>query len=142
MIKVESFLVSEERLAVTRNFDVVLVCQKARDLASSVGLEGNDQVCVVIATSEVTRNILLYAGEGEVWLRHVRRENCEGLSVVASDRGPGIPDVELALQDGYSTGGGLGVGLSGARRLMDDFHVESEVGEGTVITMTKWAVCS
>ena len=130
--------VAEVRVAVRRDTDIVLACQKGRTLAEQLGMTGNDQVIVVIAISEVARNIISYAGHGEIVLGAIERHGMRGISVVARDEGPGIPDVARALQDGYSTGGGLGLGLAGARRLMDEFEVQSQSGKGTTITMKKW----
>ncbi len=118
--------------------DVVVACQKGRALAARLGFSSDDQVIVVIAISEVTRNIVRYARTGEIILSPIRRGDRRGIVVVARDEGPGIPDIEQALQDGYSTGGGLGLGLSGAKRLMDEFEIVSTVGKGTTIEMRKW----
>jgi serine/threonine-protein kinase RsbT len=130
----------EIRVAVRRDVDIVLACQKGRALAERLGMPGNDQVIVVIAISEVARNIVNYADRGEIVLsafgQNGRRR---GISIVAHDEGPGILDIERALQDGYSTGGGLGLGLAGARRLMDEFKVLSQPGKGTTIVMRKWS---
>jgi serine/threonine-protein kinase RsbT len=103
-----------------------------------LGFSSDDQVVVVIAISEVARNIVRYAQTGEIILAPVRQEHRHGVVVTARDEGPGIPDIEQALQDGYSTGGGLGLGLSGAKRLMDEFKITSQVGKGTMIEMIKW----
>jgi len=116
----------------------VVACQKGRALAARLGFSSDDQVIVVIAISEVTRNIVRYARTGEIILSPIRRGDRRGIVVVARDEGPGIPDIEQALQDGYSTGGGLGLGLSGAKRLMDEFEIVSTVGKGTTIEMRKW----
>ena len=96
--------------------------------------------CTIIATaiSEVARNIVKFARRGEVVLEVVHEGGRDGVRVVARDAGPGIPDVARALEDGYSTYQGLGLGLPGCRRLMDDFTVDSKLGEGTTVTMTKW----
>jgi serine/threonine-protein kinase RsbT len=130
----------EIHVAVRRDVDIVLACQKGRALAERLGMPGNDQVIVVIAISEVARNIVNYADRGEIVLsafgQNGRRR---GISIVAHDEGPGILDIERALQDGYSTGGGLGLGLAGARRLMDEFKVLSQPGKGTTIVMRKWS---
>lgn len=131
---------SETQISLRRDDDIVLACQTGRALAAQAGLSGNDQVVVVIAISEVACNIVKYAQQGEIILCLVRRQPDDqyGLVVVARDQGPGIPDVELAMRDGYSTGQGLGLGLSGAKRLMDEFEIVSQVGRGTTVTMRKW----
>ncbi|MBN1487621.1 MAG: anti-sigma regulatory factor [Anaerolineae bacterium] len=126
------------RILVKRDADIVLVCQRARSLAADLKFSGNDQVALVIAISEIARNIILYAGEGEIFIKTVFDGDTPGICIVARDQGAGISDVSLALQDGYSTGGGLGVGLPGARRLMDEFEIDSKVGQGTTVAMIKW----
>lgn len=128
----------EVSIPITRDTDILLACQKSRTLAAHIGLSGNDQVSVVISVSEIARNMLLYAGQGRITLKPVEQNQKKGLKVVAQDRGPGIADIDLVMQDGYSTGGSLGLGLSGAGRLMDEFEINSQPGEGTTITMTKW----
>jgi serine/threonine-protein kinase RsbT len=130
--------VSEIRVAVRRDIDIVLACQKGRALAERLGMPGNDQVVVVIAISEVARNIINYADCGEIVLSAFGQNGKSGISIVARDEGPGILDIERALQDGYSTGGGLGLGLAGAKRLMDEFQILSQPGKGTTIMMKKW----
>lgn len=125
-------------MAVRRDVDIVLACQKGRALAERLGMSSNDQVVVVIAISEVARNIIEHAKQGEIIVSAVGRNSGQGISVVARDEGPGILDVERALQDGHSTAGGLGLGLAGAKRLMDEFQVLSQPGKGTTITMRKW----
>ena len=131
--------VIEIRVAVRRDVDIVLACQKGRMLAEQLGMPGNDQVVVVIVISEVARNIINYAECGEIILSVSGQNGGWGISIVARDEGPGILDVERALQDGYSTGGGLGLGLAGAKRLMDEFEVLSQPGKGTTIVMKKWS---
>jgi serine/threonine-protein kinase RsbT len=125
-------------IPIKRDTDIVLACQKGRTLAAHLGLTGNDQVSVVIAVSEIARNILRYAERGTIVFKSIQENETPGIMVIAQDEGPGITDLNLVLQDGYSTGGGLGLGLSGAKRLMDDFEIVSEVGRGTTITMKKW----
>lgn len=117
--------------------DVVLARQEARRLASALRFSGAELTLIATVISEVARNIVAYAGKGEIMLRIVQQGQRRGLLVVARDQGPGIADIELALQDGYSTSRGLGLGLPGSKRLMDEFNVVSEVGKGTEITMTK-----
>ena len=129
---------SETRVAIRQDTDTVLACQKGRRLAAEQGLSDNEQVIVVIIISELARNIIRYATSGEIILTTIRRGTMRGVGVVARDSGPGIPDIERALQGGYSTGGGLGQGLSGARRLADEFEIASEPGKGTTVTIRKW----
>lgn len=126
-------------IAIRAEPDIVEARQRGKELAVLAGIHRVDQTLVATAISEITRNILKYAGAGLVELRVIRRDGRSGLEVVARDEGPGIPDVERALQDGFTTGDGLGLGLPGARRLMDEFEIRSEVGGGTTVTMTKWA---
>ena len=111
---------------------------EARALAEQLGFGGADLVMIATAVSEVARNIIEYAKRGEIIVREVHKGSKRGLEVVALDHGPGIPDVEKALQDGYSSARGLGLGLPGSRRLMDEFLIDSKVGKGTAITMKKW----
>lgn len=119
--------------------DIVDARSRGRALGERLGLGGTDLTLIATAISEVARNILSYARNGEIVLDEIRARGRVGLRVVARDRGPGIADVERALEDGFSTGGGLGLGLPGAKRLMDEFDIESSP-EGTVIQMTKWAL--
>ena len=118
--------------------DIVVARQSGRTLAAEAGFAGSELTVIATAISEVARNILAYARTGEILLQQIKRDKQIGLLIVARDKGPGIPDVALALQDGYSTGNGLGLGLPGARRLMDEFEIASEVGRGTTVTMRKW----
>jgi serine/threonine-protein kinase RsbT len=118
--------------------DVVLARQKVRDLASGLRFSGSEMTLIATAISEVARNMVTYAGSGEIVLRIVQRGQRRGIVVIARDRGPGIADIERAMGDGYSTSRGLGLGLPGSKRLMDEFEIVSEVGKGTEITMTKW----
>lgn len=117
---------------------IVLACQRGRQLAAQMQLSDKDQVVVVIAISEVAWNILHHADHGEILLEILHEKNRDILLVVARDWGKGIPDIARAMQDGYSTGDGLGIGLSGAKRLMDEFEIVSEIGYGTIVTMKKW----
>lgn len=112
--------------------------QKGRVLAQELGFSGTECTLIATAISEVARNIISYAGTGEIVLSTLSERGARGVEIVARDEGPGIDDVELALKDGYSTAGSLGMGLPGARRLMDDLEVESPAGRGTTITMRKW----
>jgi serine/threonine-protein kinase RsbT len=132
--------VSEEsqRQSVVTDQDVVRVRQLVRTLAVAVKLSLVDQTKLVTAASELARNTLVYGGGGEVEVTRVHNERRAGIRIVFADQGPGIVDLQLALTDGYTTGGGLGLGLSGARRLVDEFEIDTEVGKGTTITVVKW----
>jgi serine/threonine-protein kinase RsbT len=123
---------------VTTEADVVKVRQTVRTLAVEIKLSLVDQTKVVTAASELGRNLLVYGGGGEVRLDIVRDGARNGLRVIFEDRGPGIPDVEQALKDGFTTGTGFGLGLGGARRLVNDFDIVSNAAEGTRVTITKW----
>jgi serine/threonine-protein kinase RsbT len=120
--------------------DVVTARQEARSMAGDLELTSTDQTLLATAISEVARNITTYATRGEVELSVVRDDNGRaGIKVIARDQGPGIENLELALQDGYTSGGGLGLGLPGARRLVDDFNIETAPGQGTTVTLVMWA---
>ena len=133
---------SEERIAIESDNDVVTARQRARELAARLELTSTDQTLLATAISEVARNITTYAVRGEVLLSIVRDAGPpvrEGIRVVARDKGPGIADLELAMQDGYTSGGGLGLGLPGARRLVDEFDIETAPAAGTTVTLVKWS---
>ncbi len=123
---------------VSSEIDIVTARQKGRELAARLGFSNTDLTLIATAISEVTRNIVEYAKRGELCLNIVQQGNNRGIAVIASDKGPGIPNIKLAMQDGYSTGKSLGLGLPGAKRLMDEFEIVSEVGKGTKVTMKKW----
>jgi serine/threonine-protein kinase RsbT len=129
----------EARVLVERDADIVAARQKGREIGARLGFSGSEQTVVATAISEVARNIVIYAQRGEIVLSIIQRGGKRGILVVARDEGPGIPDIEQAMRDGYSTGKSLGLGLPGARRLMDEFDIVSEVGKGTTVTMRKWA---
>ncbi|MTK02669.1 ATP-binding protein [Micromonospora sp. CP22] len=125
--------------AVGSDEDVVRVRQLVRTVAVAVKLSLVDQTKVVTAASELARNTLVYGGGGTVEVAVVDNGRRTGLRIVFVDSGPGIADVDLALTDGYTTGGGLGLGLSGARRLVDEFDIQTTPGQGTRVTITKWS---
>ena len=125
-------------MAVGSDVDIVTARQKGRELAAQCGLSATDLAVVATAISELARNIVRYAVRGEIILRRVDNGSKRGVEVVATDDGPGISDVPLAMQDGYSTSGGLGLGLPGVRRLMDEFDIVSKFGKGTTVTVRKW----
>jgi serine/threonine-protein kinase RsbT len=129
----------EIRVAILTDADVVTARQQARTLGASLGFSSTDLTLLATAISEVARNITTYAGSGVVTLRTVRDREREGIEVVASDEGPGIENVELAMQDGYSTRNGLGLGLPGTRRLVDDFELDTRPGVGTTVRLVKWS---
>lgn len=131
-------MADELRIPVLTDVDIVTARQEGRRLASSLGFSPSDLTVIATAISEVARNIINYAGEGEIILTLVHNGTRRGITVVARDDGPGIPDVSQAMQDGYSTGDRLGLGLPGARRLMDDFEITSAVGAGTTVVMRRW----
>jgi serine/threonine-protein kinase RsbT len=126
------------RVAIHADADIVTARQQGRALAQQIGFAGSALTVIATAISELGRNILQYAGTGDIALRPTHASSRRGLLVVAHDEGPGIPDTALALQDGYSTSGGLGLGLPGTRRLMDEFEIDSVVGRGTTVTVKKW----
>jgi serine/threonine-protein kinase RsbT len=128
----------EIRVAIRTDADVVTARQEARTMGAALGFTSTDLTLLATAISEIARNITTYAGEGEVALRVVREGSRHGIEVEATDDGPGIANVELAMQDGYTTGNGLGLGLPGTRRLVDDFELETAPGAGTRIRMVKW----
>jgi serine/threonine-protein kinase RsbT len=133
---------AETRIAIESDSDVVTARQRARELAARLELTSTDQTLLATAISEIARNITTYATRGEVRLSIVRDAGPparEGIRVVARDQGPGIPDIEQALQDGWTSGNGLGLGLPGARRLVDEFDIESVPSEGTTVTLVKWS---
>lgn len=128
----------ETCVTLNRDVDIVTARQMGRQLAEKVGFRGSDLTLIATAISEVARNIVTYAGRGEIEIRRTQNGGREGILVIARDDGPGIADIELAMRDGYSTGRSLGLGLPGARRLMDEFEIQSELGKGTIVTMRKW----
>lgn len=130
--------VRRETLSIQSSADVVLVRQAVRQFAIELGFSLVDQTKIVTAASELARNTLDYGKGGTVELEALQNDSRKGLRLTFTDQGPGIPDIELALKDGYTTGGGLGMGLSGAKRLVNEFNLVSTVGEGTCITVTKW----
>jgi serine/threonine-protein kinase RsbT len=128
----------EVRISISSDADLVSARAAGRAMAERLGFPRPDPTLIATAISEVARNIVVHVGEGEIVMRPFDDANRYGLVVIASDRGPGIRDVEAVLRDNYSGKGGLGLGLPGARRLMDDFEVASAADTGTTVTMTKW----
>ena len=128
----------EATIPIERDADIVTARQKGRELAAAVGFSSTEQTVIALAISEIARNIVTYAGRGKVFISRTEEGGRQGVLVIAADEGPGIADIELAMRDGYSTARSLGVGLPGTRRIMDEFQVESSVGQGTTVRMTKW----
>jgi serine/threonine-protein kinase RsbT len=129
---------NEIRIPIDTDEDIVAARKAGRRMAEDLGFTSTELTLIATAISEVARNIRLYAGQGEVRVRLISENSRDGVLIEARDSGPGIPDVELAMQDGYSTINSFGLGLPGARRLMDEFKVRSKVGKGVTVTMKKW----
>ena len=128
----------EVRVPIASDTDLLHARQAGRELAARAGVSSGDQTVIAAAISEIARNVLMYAREGEIVMSIAGNGSASGVVIVARDHGPGIRDIEQALQDGYSTSGGFGVGLPGAKRLMDEFEIVSAVDQGTTVTMKKW----
>ena|SRR5882724_1527653 len=129
---------NEARVAINSAADIVTARQKGRAIATDLGFDGSDLTLIATAISEVARNIVTHAKSGEILLVPANNGGKHGITIIARDEGPGIKDINRAMQYGYSTGKGLGVGLPGAKWLMDEFEIESKVGNGTRVTMKKW----
>lgn len=127
-----------DSLPIATDDDIVRVRQRVRDWAVGLGFSLVDQTKLVTAASELARNTLIYGRGGTLTLESVANERKRGLRLTFEDRGPGIPDIDAALKDGFTTGNGLGLGLSGARRLSQDFAITSRVGEGTRVVIARW----
>lgn len=124
---------------INNEFDIVLARQKGREVSKELQFGGVDQARITTAISELARNIYLYAGSGQITISILEDHGRRGIHISASDNGPGINDIRMVLQDGFSTSGGLGAGLPGVKRLMDTFDIDSVPGTGTTITISKWA---
>ena len=130
--------VENMRLPVQNSEELVMLRKHVRDLAVQLQLSLIDQTKLVTAVSELARNALKYGGGGEAVLRTVRNGLKQGVRLLVTDTGPGIADLDLAMLDGFTSGGGMGLGLGGARRLVDDFAIQTTLGIGTAVTITKW----
>jgi len=129
---------TERHIPISSDADIVIARQQGRALAEQLGFSGSELTIIATAISEVARNIVEYAKLGEITLSSLVDKDRRGIIIVARDEGPGIPDINKAMQDGYSTSGSLGLGLPGAKRLMDELEISSSVGQGTVVKMKKW----
>lgn len=127
-----------ERLPILNDRDIVNIRSKGRKFASDLGFRNQDQTLIATALSEICRNVIEHAGKGEVIIKSVIIGKKIGISFIVKDNGPGIKNLDRALQFGYTTGRGMGVGLSGTKRIMDEFELETKQGVGTTVTMTKW----
>jgi len=127
-----------ERLPIITSADVVRVRNAVRVIAERLGFRNIDVTKLVTAASEIGRNTLVYGGGGTADVESVNSERRSGVRVTFEDHGPGIADIQLAFREGYTTGGGMGLGLGGARKLVDEFEIDSEVARGTRVTLTKW----
>ncbi|KAA0560667.1 anti-sigma regulatory factor [Rossellomorea aquimaris] len=129
---------SQSCVKITNEWDIVAARQLGRNVAKELGFGTVDQARITTAISELARNIYLYAGYGQICIEKLFDAGKKGVRIIALDEGPGITDIRKVMEDGYSTSGGLGAGLPGVKRLMDEFNVESVPGEGTDIRATKW----
>jgi serine/threonine-protein kinase RsbT len=129
---------AECRVPINSERDIVLARQKGRAMAAELKFSVGNATLIATAISELARNIVSYAGRGEIVMSVANNSKRTGITIVASDNGPGISDLTLALRDGFSTSGSLGIGLPGVRRLMDEFDIDSQPGRGTIVTVTKW----
>jgi serine/threonine-protein kinase RsbT len=128
----------EARVRIQSSADIVTARQQGRSIAAEIGFSNSNLTIIATAISEIARNIVEYAKEGEAVISLINDGPRQGIQIVLTDDGPGIPDTSTVMRDGFSTGRGLGIGLPGARRLMDEFEIVSEVGRGTTVTMKKW----
>ena len=128
----------EEKFDINKNTDVFSLRKKIRELCSDIGFSLVDVTKVVTISSELSRNVILYAKKGKVILRKISNGSKKGIMMVFEDNGPGIENIKLAMTNGYTTSKGLGLGLSGSKRLSDEFSIESKKGEGTKIVSIKW----
>lgn len=131
-------VLNEILVPILTDMDIVAARQSGRKLATELGFSQTDTTLIATAISELTRNIILYAKQGEVVLRPLQRLDARGIMVIARDRGPGIENVPQVMRMGFSTSGSLGLGLPGVQRLMDEFKIDSQPGNGTTITVQKW----
>ncbi len=129
---------TEETIPIRDEYDIVTARSTGKTIASATGFGLVDQTRISTAISELARNILRYAKTGTVYVRQVTADERNGIEVVAEDQGPGIANLDLAMTDGHTTGGGLGAGLPGTKRLMDEFEIDTKVGRGTTVTARKW----
>lgn len=128
----------KDRIRIKTDADIVNARQRGREMAAGLGFSSADLTMIATAISELARNIVEYARTGEIAVKLVSRNSNKGVAIIAHDDGPGISNIDQAMRDGFSTGDGLGLGLPGVRRLMDEFEITSEIGKGTTVAVKKW----
>jgi serine/threonine-protein kinase RsbT len=128
----------EIRVPIRSEYDIVTARQQVKELSNCLNFSSGEQTLVATCVSELARNIVEYAGMGEMIISLTNKKDERGIIIIMDDKGPGIPDIELAMKDGYSTSKGLGLGLPGCRRIMDEFKIISKPGVGTTVTIKKW----
>lgn len=126
------------RVGIHSDQDIVLARQKGRGLALEIGFSAGEATLIATAISELARNIVMYAHRGEITLQAIHNSARQGVMIVAADNGPGIPDLQQAMRDGFSTSGSLGLGLPGVRRLVDEFQISTQPNHGTTVMVKKW----
>ena len=131
-------VLSSSTIEILRDQDVILLRNRVKEMADKIGMSLVNQTKLITAASELVRNMLRYANGGKILLEIISRNNMSGVRLTFDDKGPGIPDIKLAMQDGYTTGKTLGMGLPGAKRLVNEFDIKSEVGKGTCVTIIRW----
>lgn len=127
-----------EILEIKNEADIIRARVTAKTTAEALGFNYMDQTRIATAVSELTRNAYQYAGEGKMTIKPLNKQGRRGIEIIVEDQGPGIENIELALKGGHSTAGGLGMGLSGSKKLMDEFDIKTKIGEGTTVTVRKW----
>lgn len=133
-----SEMIEKSTIDIITEWDIVAARQIGRNIAKEIGFGTVDQARITTAISELARNIYLYARAGEIVIEQIEEEEKKGISITATDKGPGIDDVRKVMEDGYSTSGGLGAGLPGVKRLMDHIEIQSLMGKGTIVKVEKW----
>lgn len=128
----------EMRVPIRSEYDIVTARHRVKEICTALDFSSGEQTLVATAVSELARNIVEYAGSGEMIMGMTDNKTEKGIFIIAKDEGPGIPNIELAMKDGYSTSKGLGLGLPGCKRIMDEFDIVSRKGKGTTVTVKKW----
>ncbi|MBO9701843.1 MAG: anti-sigma regulatory factor [Sporocytophaga sp.] len=129
---------NREIIEIAKELDVVFFRQRLKEHAVKIGMSVLNQTKLITASSELVRNMLKYAGGGQICIEVINEKMQIGIKVTFEDKGPGIPDIHKAMQDGFSTGKSLGLGLPGAKRLVNEFDIKSEIGKGTIVTIVRW----